>query len=151
MTYDLRIDRKTGSAHIGHLIEIAPGLDRFYIEQRISPLLSSARDHGNGYQWFYLKGLSFGSQPCGVGLCFLNDRLAELSWSVQLPGAATEGGWPTREAIDREIEFVRQELERQLGCPLRDARFPWGQIWSEFDPKGFLASNGIRYSIPLNA
>lgn len=151
MTHDLRIDRRTGSALVGHLIEITPGLDKFYVEQRVSSLLSSTRDFGNGYQWLYLKGLSFGAQPCGLGLCFSNGNLCEISWSVQLPNAPMEGGWPTRAAIDQEIEFVRRELEQQLGCRLELACFQWGQVWSGFDENGFLASNGIRYSIPSGA
>jgi hypothetical protein len=147
MSYNFCIDRKTGSARIEGLTEIVPGQDKSDVEQRVAPLLSGTQDHGNGYQWLYLKGLSFGSQPCGLGLCFFRGKLHEISWSVNLPDAHMEGGWPTRVAIDQEIEFVRRELERQLGCRPERACFPWGQVWSAFDEKGYLASNGVRYSI----
>ncbi len=65
------------------------------------------------------------------------------SWSVQLPNAPMDGGWPTREAIDAEVSFVRDVLANEMS--LRTGVTPWGAVWSCFDPKGFLASNGLRY------
>ena len=58
-----------------------------------------------------------------------------------------DDGWPTRQAIEEELAFMRKALSAQLGIQLgkRDARFPWGRVWSTFDPKGFQASTGLRY------
>jgi hypothetical protein len=146
VSYSFQIDPATGSASIGNLIKIVPGQDRLDIEQPVSSLIAGTQDHRNGYQWLYLKGLSFGSQPCGLGLCFFEGKLHEISWSVNLLDAPMEGGWPTRAAVGQEIKFVRSELERQLGCLPELANFTWGQVWSEFDQKGFTASNRIRYT-----
>ncbi len=63
-----------------------------------------------------------------------------------LPNAPAEGGWPTREAIDEEGAFVRRTLAKE-GLSLGDSAtaFAWGEVWSGFGPKGFLAGNGVRY------
>jgi hypothetical protein len=29
---------------------------------------------------------------------------------------------------------------------IRPGDMSWGQVWSQFDPKGFLASHGLRYN-----
>ena len=52
-----------------------------------------------------------------------------------------EGGWPTRDAIDKEVAFVRDILAR--GGLIR--KFGWGEVWSGYDAKSFIASNGLRY------
>ena len=105
-------------------------------------------DHKNGYTWFSFHGLSFGGQPCGISMCFHFDRLTEGHWGVSLPYAEQEGGWPTRKAIDEEIEFVREVLSKALFGSFSSGkeRFTWGEVWSMFDPKGFLASSGLRYA-----
>jgi hypothetical protein len=70
-----------------------------------------------------------------------------MHFAVSLPNAMLENGWPTRATIDQEISFVRKELGKQLGRTFESGqeRFPWGVIWSQFDPKGVLASAGLRY------
>jgi hypothetical protein len=54
-----------------------------------------------------------------------------------------EGGWPTREAIDRELSFIRETLVRDMN--IHTGQMPWGEVWSSFDAKGFMAANGLRY------
>jgi len=68
--------------------------------------------------------------------------------SVSLPGATLEDGWPTQAAIDAEVAFMRRTLGAALGCKLSGghAHFNWGEAWARFDPKGFMASSGIRYA-----
>ena len=57
-----------------------------------------------------------------------------------------EGDWPTREAIDAEVAFVRGVLARK-GITVGELpqKFLWGEIWSIFDSKGFVAANGLRF------
>jgi hypothetical protein len=128
-------------------VRLERGHRRSGVEALVSALVSGERDHGNGYAWLYLRGLSFAGCDAGLSLCFHHGRLSMASWSVTLPDAVLEGGWPTREAIDQEIAFVRAALAREIGYAPGERRmdFDWGEIWSEFDPKGFLASNGLRY------
>jgi hypothetical protein len=65
-----------------------------------------------------------------------------------LPNAKLDGGWPTREAINDEIAFVKEVFRDQLKRKFGDntEQFKWGVAWSGFDSKGFKATAGIRYA-----
>lgn len=145
MGTQLTIDPQTGSLGVGG-VRLQPRQSKAEVEPQVAPLLKGSRDHRNGYEWLYLGGLTFGGQPASVSLCFRDGRLEEAHWNVQLPDAPTEGGWPTREGIDEEIAFVRGILaEDGLNIGDHPNKFSWGEAWSDFDEKGFLASNGLRY------
>lgn len=150
MTFDLSIDRDTGSIQLGENIRFQAGNGRDVVSKALATSIRQQRDHGNGYIWLDIEGILFGDRPCTASLCFYNDKLQQVSWSVSLAGAETEGGWPTREAIDNEIAFARAVIEKQLNVALGghgEAAFSWGRAWSRFDPKGFLASNGLSYAL----
>lgn len=147
MTHDLSIDPASGSLRISGLTAlISAGQTKADIEPLLAPFARGGRDHGNGYAWLDFGGLSFGGYPSGLSLCFFEDRLVEARWGVSLPDAPMEGGWPTRQAIDDEVRFVQRILTEQLGRSPDAASFGWGQVWSMFDAKGFLAAHGIRYT-----
>ena len=139
------IDAQDGALLLGNRRLVA-GQRRRDIERGLGAHVKGGRDFGNGYAWLDLEGLTFAGHPAWLSLCFLHGSLTEASWSVSLPGAPE--GWPTREAIDAEIEFVRAVLAHEIGFA-GDAHgcmtFPWGEVWSLFDPKGDLAANGLRY------
>jgi hypothetical protein len=137
------ISPQTGDLHLGDDIALKPHDARQSVEPAIAHWLRKSRDMGNGYVWLNLGDL-FSGQPAALALCFKGDRLTEASWSVQLPGAPVEDGWPTREAIDAEVAFVRSALAKEMG--LASERQSWGSVWSAFDPKGFMASHGLRYA-----
>lgn len=145
METQITIDPQTGTLGVGG-VRLQPSQSKSEVEPQIAELVKGSRDHGNGYEWLYLDGLTFGGQPSSLGLCFHDGRLEQASWSVQLPGAPMEGGWPTREAIDDEITFVRDILTNQgLNVAKNPGKFSWGEAWSSFDAKGFIAHNGVRY------
>ena len=54
-----------------------------------------------------------------------------------------DSGWPTRNEIDAEVAFVRRTLADDMG--IRIGPFPWGEVWSSFDAKSFMAASGLRY------
>ena len=141
----LVIDPSSGTIRIGDAIRLESHETRASVESKVADLANGARDHGNGYAWLYLGGLTFGSQPAGMGLCFHDDRLEQIDWNVRLPDAPMEGGWPTREAIDDELSFVRSVMVNEMGLTI--GQTTWGEVWSAFDAKGFLASNGLRYRL----
>jgi hypothetical protein len=146
--FDLLIDRDTGSLAIGPDIILHAGDSRRVVTKALTPFVRRERDMGTGYVWLDINDLLFGDQPCAASLCFCNNRLRLVNWFVSLPGAETEGGWPTREAIDNEIAFVRAVIQRQLNADLHfgETIFPWGKIWSRFDPIGFMADNSLLYT-----
>ncbi|WP_157093008.1 hypothetical protein [Paraurantiacibacter namhicola] len=139
------IDVVTGRLTIGE-VTLEPHQSKTAAKRCVAPVLTGEKDHANGYEWLYLAGLTFGGRPAALQLCFKQSKLWQASWSVDLPGAPLEVGWPSREAIDNEIASVRAVLE-QSGFKFdgRSARYEWGLVWSGYDPKGHLASNGLRY------
>ena len=146
MTHELSIDPASGALRVAGLAApVVAGQAKAEIAQLLAPFAKGDRDHRNGYAWLSFTGLAFGGYPCDLALCFFEDRLVELSWNVTLPDAPEENGWPSRQAIDDELWFVRQVLEAQLGRSLDKTAFDWGRVWSAFDPKGLIAANGLRY------
>jgi hypothetical protein len=146
METSINIDRRTGALSIGNGVRLEPFQSRADVEAQVGNWANGSLNHGNGYEWLYLRGLSFGGEPAALALCFHEGRLEQAQWSVMLSQASGEGGWPSREAIDEEVSFVRSILAKD-GMKLRggERNFNWGAMWSDFDPKGFLASNGLRY------
>ncbi|WEK57512.1 MAG: hypothetical protein P0Y52_13355 [Candidatus Brevundimonas phytovorans] len=147
MAPPISIDPKTGSICLGDSVRLSANDPKAAIEHKIAEWLHGSRNHGNGYEWLDLRGFSFGGHPAALSLCFHDDCLVQAAWGVQLPNAPSEGGWPTRKAIDDEVKFVRTTLTNMI--EFKDgfgrSQFPWGEVWSDFDNKGFLASNGLRY------
>ncbi|WP_309753214.1 hypothetical protein [Novosphingobium sp.] len=145
MGIEITINPLTGSLGVGN-VRLQPRQSKLEFEPQIALLLKGSRDHGNGHEWLYLEGLTFGGQTALLSLCLHFGQLEQASWSVQLPDAPMDGGWPARKAIDEEIAFVRRTLE-EGGFHLSDGslKFEWGELWSGFDAKGFLASSGLRY------
>lgn len=143
MEAKLTIDRDIGSIRIGNVAVLQAGQSKDTVALLIANFLAGSRDHGNGYEWLYLRGLTFGGQPAALSICFHDGRFEQAAWSVQLDDAPMESGWPTRDSIDSELSFVSETLARDMG--IRSGPMPWGEVWSRFDAKGFMASNGLRY------
>jgi hypothetical protein len=147
MAHELLIDPATGALELTGLARLGAGSRKAEAEAALAPLAKGERDFGNGYSWLYAAGLALGGAPASLGLCYFEGRLTMATWSVDLPDAPAEGGWPTREAIDAEVDFVLGELRRQLGRGFaRDEEsFAWGWAYSSYDPRGDTASSGLRY------
>jgi hypothetical protein len=141
MNESLSFSPRDGSATVsGFPIVLGMGKSRSEVATALSPLFRMAQDYGNGNEWLSFKGVTFGSQPCGFALLFRHGLLAEIHFSVMLPDAEMESGWPTKAAIE--------ELSSQLRASIgeRQSEFSWGVVWSAFDPRGFQASSGVRYT-----
>ncbi|MBN7848415.1 hypothetical protein [Stenotrophomonas hibiscicola] len=137
-----------GSIQLGNLPAlIGPTLLLDEARAAFAPLVRGERDVGTGYRWLSLHRLSLGGVPAGISLCFHGQQLDMVTIGVDLPGATLEDGWPNQAAIDAEVAFMRRTLGAALGRKLAGghARFDWGEAWARFDPKGFMASSGIRY------
>lgn len=123
------------------------GLAKADAEAQMAEFFKGTHDHGNGYSWSSFSGFDFGGMPCSLSVGFHEGRLNMVLLGVDLPGADQEEGWPTQKAIDNEVAFVRRVLHKQLGRNFGNhaVSFPWGEAWSRFDPKGFMASAGVSY------
>ena len=148
MSPALTIDCADGAVTIdGCSFVLTKAASRADVTKHFAEFYRSQRGDPDSYEWLTFEGVSFGGQPCGFSLCFHEGHLTEMNFAVALPDETSEGGWPTREAIDQEIAFVRKELEKQLSRSFKrgEVRFAWGVVWSQFDQKGFQASAGLRY------
>ena len=142
----IAIDPRTGAIGVGTGVRLEPFQSQRTIEPLVADLIVQRQDHGNGYIWLYLDGLGFGGQPASLSLCFHGGRLEQISWNVMLPGAPLKDGWPTPEAIDAEIQFVRDVLAREgLALDGGTRNCAWGSLWSDYDPRAGMASHGLRY------
>ncbi|ENE1253464.1 MULTISPECIES: hypothetical protein [Stenotrophomonas] len=141
-------DATDGSIRLGNLPTlIGPTLSLDEARIAFATLMHGERDVGTGYHWLSLHRLGLAGAPAGISLCFHGQQLDMVTMGVDLPGAALENGWPTQAAIDAEVAFMKRTLGAALGRKLAGghARFDWGEAWARFDPKGFMASSGLRY------
>lgn len=145
----LLIDPADGSLRIdGCVLTVRPGLDIGRAREEFVSFYRHHTDHRNGFEWLNFGGVSLSGRPASFSLGFHNSVLDDMVlFSVSLPNASMEDGWPTQQAIDDEIAFVRRALAAQLGCTFKRgvAEFSWGSAWALFDPKGFQASAGLRW------
>lgn len=147
MTIAISIDAADGALRIGDGVRLTAFRGRRQVAPLVASWRSGERDFGNGYAWLDLTGFAFGGQPANLSLCFAHGRLEQLSWGIRPPGDHGDGGWPSADAIDAEIAFVRTELARQLGVASvgEQLAFGWGIVWSLYDRKSGLPAHGLRY------
>ncbi|WP_329889041.1 hypothetical protein [Stenotrophomonas sepilia] len=148
-TVPMNFNPTDGSIQLGNLPAlIGPTLSLDEARVAFAALVRGERDVGTGYHWLSLHRLSLGGARAGISLGFHGQQLDRVTMGVDLPDATLEDGWPTQAAIDAEVAFMRRTLTTALGRKLAGghARFGWGEAWARFDPKGFMASSGIRYA-----
>ena len=148
-TTELIISPDDGVIHLsGYSFALRGGLNKEAVRKALSPLFRQEQSMGNGYEWLSFHNATFGKQPCWFAACFHQGALTEVNFNVSLPDAKLEDGWPTREAIEEELAFVRSQFKAQLGTApdAASTTFHWGTAWSMFDPKGFQANSGVRYA-----
>lgn len=143
------INPKTGAISVeGCDLTLERGRPISAVQTALTMFYRTHIDHRNGYEWLAFHQLSFFGEPCALSVGFKDGALTEVHLGVALPNAPTKSGWPTREAIEQEICFVRSALSKELSRSFSSGRenFSWGEVWSLFDPKGFMASAGVRYA-----
>lgn len=146
---NLTIDQQSGAIHISGIdVAIGKGMSKIDASNALKPLFDRNRDHGNGYSWLCFSKVKFGLMPTSFNLCFLTDVLERITFSVALPNERLEQNWPTRESSEREVKFVRLQLNAQIQYDLttNQTEYPWGSVYSYFDEKGFMAASGLHYS-----
>lgn len=143
----IELSPTTGAITIeGVEMVLAAGLRLDSARSALANFYRRSIDHNNGYEWLSFGGLSFAGRPCNISACFKETKLTEVHLGVSLSDIQ-EAGWPSRQDIEREVAFVRAALSKSLHRSFSSGseKFNWGQVWSVFDPKGFIASAGVRY------
>lgn len=146
MSRELTIAATTGSLRVDHKPVLGARSKKAEVLSALQPFYKSRSVMG-GFEWLTFSGLTLNELPSTLSVCFADGEVAECHLSVNLPGAQMADGWPTRQAIDEEVQFVRNALGRQLGRTFDTGieGFPWGSTWAHFDAKGGLATCGLRY------
>jgi hypothetical protein len=145
-SYIVTINPKDGAIQIdGFTLILVKGTLIDSVKTELFDVIQAENDMLTGYRWVHLKSLTFGNQPAGLSLCFLNKKLDMVTIEIAMPDDEDDQNWPTEATSLRQVEFMRKELERQLSCNLDKQNFIWGSAWANFDIKGFMASAGIRY------
>jgi hypothetical protein len=140
------ISPKTGTVQIeGFDLTLVKGTLIDSVKTELFEIIQAENDMLTGYRWIHLKSLRFGDQSASLSLCFLNEKLNMLTIEIALPDDEEDHNWPTEATSQRQVEFMRKELERQLSCKLDKQNFSWGSAWANFDIKGFMASAGIHF------
>jgi hypothetical protein len=152
-------DATDGSIIIeGLTSRIGPTLRATQLPDDLTAMVTSKRDMGNGWTWVNVGGTALDGSPCTFSLGFFGDHLSEVSWSVLIAGAGYAGGWPSPEAVAKEITFTIGVLTQAFGpgqLPGRGAgesaryakTLPWGTVWCELDPRGGTSASGLRYTM----
>ena len=147
------IDRDTGA------LVLPDG--RIERELTRSSLLSSllakgtrSEDMQTGWAQVYLKPRRLGGREFGVHLVFEGERLDSYALSLHDPQYGTSwDDWSEakelarRNAHDAWLEAGLGKGKSEGAGRARELRytFPWGRVWSSFDPKGGASSIGVRF------
>lgn len=140
------VNPKNGAIEIeGFALTLVKGALIDSVKTELLNVIQAENDMLTGYRWVHLKSLTFGNQPAGLSLCFLNEKLDMVTIEIAMPDDEDDQNWPAEATSLRQVEFMRKELESQLSCNLDKQNFIWGSAWANFDIKGFMASAGIHY------
>lgn len=146
ISHEVIINPKVGAFEIeGFALTLVKGTLIDSVKMELSEIIQNENDMLTGYRWVHLKSLKFGNQPASLSLCFLNGKLDMVTIGIALPDDEEDQNWPTEATSQRQVAFMRKELERQLSCNLEKQNFSWGSAWANFDIKGFMASAGVHF------
>jgi hypothetical protein len=149
LQHGISIDPRTGTMSFAGLsAQIQAGALRDNVATELAFFLYSNRDHGNGYEWLYFRGLAFGGKPATVSVCFLKGEARKIHWDVWTRSSPGDASWPSRRETDGEIAFVRDALSKMLSRPFSAGTevFSWGEAWCVYDERDDCASSGLRYA-----
>lgn len=143
----------------GFTLRIGPRLRLAELPDDLAALVKSRRDMGTSWTWTTIGDTVLDGNPCTLSLGAFHGYLSEVSWSVRVAGAEYTGGWPSPDAVAKEIDLVSRILAHTFGPgqlpggvaggPTRYRKdFPWGKVWCELDPRTGTCASGLRYAVP---
>jgi len=93
-----------------------------------------------GFESYHLRTIDEG-QEIALTLTFFQGILSQLSFAC-IEGSTSWADWSVQNALKLK-EKHDQILLRCLGAP--PYKFPWGEIWSSYDPRSGSSAVGVRY------
>ena len=102
-------------------------------------------DMGNGWIWLRIKNISNSGYFFNISFAFKNQILKELSFIVSEKKFDLNPNWTDWSEKDelKKLKKYKNWLNKEIG---ENREFDWGQIWSNYDPKGGFSSIGLRYN-----
>jgi hypothetical protein len=83
MKLSLTFSPADGSIKIqGCPVDIASHLSKTQACASLASLMPTSVNHGNGYEWLTLHGMSPGGRPCSMALGFCGETLERVHWGV---------------------------------------------------------------------
>lgn len=102
-------------------------------------------DMGNGWIWLRIKNISNSGYFFNMSIAFKNQILKELNFIVsdkKFDLNPNWSDWSEKEEL-KKLKKYQNWLKKEIG---NKREFDWGQIWSDYDPKGGFSSIGLRYN-----
>ncbi|AZB08159.1 hypothetical protein EG344_04455 [Chryseobacterium sp. G0162] len=112
-------------------------------------------DVKTGYFWYYFKTIEVEGHQLSFSLCFLGDQLHSIHMNTWESTDAKDWNEWTEEKEMQVFHRNNKFLSLILGAPPTRKKkmpypscifnFPWGNIWSVYDPRSANSFMGISY------
>ncbi|AZA93113.1 Uncharacterised protein [Chryseobacterium nakagawai] len=112
-------------------------------------------DVKTGYFWYYFKTIEVESHQLSFSLCFLGDQLHSIHMHTWEKTDAKDWNEWTEEKEMQVFHRNNKFLSLILGVPPTQKKktpypsctfiFPWGSVWSVYDPRSASSFMGISY------
>ncbi|MCW1963006.1 hypothetical protein [Chryseobacterium viscerum] len=116
----------------------------------------NCRDVKTGYFWYYFQHIEIKGYQVSFGLCFFGDQLDIIHMNTWENGDAKDWNEWTEEkemkVFHRNNTFLTQILEipptqkKKKPYPSCTFKFPWGNVWSVYDPRSASSLMGISFN-----
>jgi len=113
-------------------------------------------DVKTGYFWYYFKHIEVLGYQLSFSLCFFKDQLDIIHMNTWENGDAKDWNEWTEEkemnVFHRNNTFLIQILEmlptqkKKKPYPSCTFKFPWGDVWSVYDPRSAASLMGINFN-----
>lgn len=113
-------------------------------------------DVKTGYFWYYFKHIEVLGYQLSFSLCFFEDQLDIIHMNTWENGDAKDWNEWTEEkemnVYHRNNTFLIQILEmlptqkKKKPYPRCTFKFPWGGVWSVYDPRSAASLMGINFN-----
>lgn len=113
-------------------------------------------DVKTGYFWYYFQRIEIKGYQVSFSLCFSGDQLDIIHMSTWENGDAKDWNEWTEEkemkVFHRNNTFLTQILEipptqkKKKPYPSCTFKFPWGNVWSVYDPRSASSLMGISFN-----
>lgn len=139
------IDRNTGNIKLTDSFELRPKSNFDLLEEQGLGEVREIRDMGNGYKWLDIKNIKVENQYFIIALCFKDEELSEASLVFDDSPFVLTSGWSSRRQQKEKDDLKKYQvwLGHEFG---NTTKFKWGEVWTDYDPKGGSSSIRIRYN-----